>query len=52
MFLHWSDQEFIIATINDFISKMTWIDIGIYCFGISYQWTINVPKVLVDIKSE
>ena len=45
-------QVFLVAANAYFISRTTWVGIGICGFGISYLWTINVRKVSLGTKSE
>ena len=45
-------QVFLVAANTYFISRTTWVGIGICGFGISYLWTINVRKVSLGTKSE
>jgi len=45
-------QVFLVAANTYFISRTTWVGIGICGFGISYLWTINVRKVSIGTKSE
>jgi len=45
-------QVFLVAANTYFISRTTWVGIGVCGFGISYLWTINVRKVSIGSKSE
>ncbi len=45
-------QVFLVAANTYFISRTTWVGIGVCGFGISYLWTINVRKVSIETKSE
>ena len=45
-------QVFLVAANTYFISRTTWVGIGVCGFGISYLWTINVRKVSIGTKSE
>ena len=45
-------QVFLVAANTYFISRTTWVGIGVCGFGISYLWTINVRKVSIGAKSE
>lgn len=45
-------QVFLVGANIYFISKTTWLGIGICGFGISYLWTINVRRVTIGTKTE
>lgn len=45
-------QVFLVSANIYFISRLIWIGIAVYGFGISYLWTFNVRRVTIGTKSE
>ena len=45
-------QVFLVSANVYFISRTTWIGIGICGFGISYLWTFNVKKISIGSKTD